>query len=88
MFWVFGEFCLMAFIILFIVSQIIIPPVIGKRFFWLFRKEEKKINEAEEEYFKVQLEEQSEKIKYKTEDFKLAIEKERREREKKLKRRI
>jgi hypothetical protein len=83
-FWEVGEICLIIIVGVFIISQLIIPPIIGKRFCWLFRKEEKKVENAEIEYVKAQLEEITEKIKDKTEEFKLNSERERREHQKNI----
>ena len=42
--WRILELALVASVALFIISQIILPPFINKRFFWIFRKKERKLN--------------------------------------------
>jgi hypothetical protein len=49
MFWQITEVCLAILVGLVILTQMVLPPFIGKRFFWFFRKSEKAILEAQSE---------------------------------------
>jgi hypothetical protein len=49
MFWQVMELCLAILVGLVILTQMVLPPFIGKRFFWFFRKSEKAILEAQGE---------------------------------------
>ena len=46
--WILVQACLMVLIAIFITTQIILPPFMGKRFFFSFRKSERKIKEGED----------------------------------------
>ena len=47
--WAFLETCLVVLLAVVIITQVILPPIIGKRMFWNFRKLDKKLsNKADE----------------------------------------
>ena len=55
--WLFIEPALIIVVVLFVVTQMVIPPFIGKRFFWIFRKSEKRILAKEDDLAELRTEE-------------------------------
>lgn len=53
---------LLILICILIFTQVVLPPFIGKRYFWIFRKSEKKIIEKEETLADLSDEERAEDI--------------------------
>ena len=51
-----------------IFTQVVLPPFINKRFFWLFRKSEKEIMSAEDELQDVTAEVRADEIKRKAKE--------------------
>lgn len=56
--WVILEPVVIILTAVFILSQIIIPPLIGKQTFWIFRKSEKRLHKKEEELSDLKTEEE------------------------------
>ncbi|MDO8516954.1 MAG: hypothetical protein Q7S33_02410 [Nanoarchaeota archaeon] len=53
--WILLEWCLVITVAVFIISQIILPPFINKRFFWILRKKEKKLDAVGNELIDAQV---------------------------------
>ncbi len=56
--WVVFEPVVIVLTAVFILSQVVIPPFIGKKTFWIFRKSEKKLHKREDELDDLKTEEE------------------------------
>lgn len=56
------EFGVVALFVLIIVTQIILPPLIGKRFFWFFKKTEKNLRGKQSELMDARTEKETRKV--------------------------
>lgn len=64
------EVAVFALVGLFVLTQVILPPYIGKPFFWFFRKQEKKLREKQSVLMDAQTEKQSKSIEKEAEKIK------------------
>lgn len=61
------EFAALSAFALFVITQMIIPPFIGKRFFWLFKKSEKQLMEKQSALMDAKTEKQAREVEKKAE---------------------
>jgi len=53
MIWRYIEPLLVVIVAIFLVSQAVIPPFVGKSYFWIFKKSEKRLREKDDELSEV-----------------------------------
>lgn len=56
--WKILEPALVVLVAIIILTQLVIPPFIGKRFFWALRKSEKRLQKKEDEFVDLETEEE------------------------------
>lgn len=73
--WQVFEWCLMAVVFIIIITQITLPPLFGKPFFWAFRKSQRAVQKAEVERSDVENISQAQEISIQAQEILNEIEK-------------